>query len=221
MRQTRTKQAVSDEENVFYSGYHSTFKKGFPTDSGSERFKIDIWAEQRAVIRFYACLGKSPGETYVMIWKKHMTECLSKTTVNSWHKSYCDGQNIVRLGPRGGTKKLVVTVVKQLSRSGPREWRTVFVMMVSTLKKNHIRIVIAILNEELKKFALIFFGRGRRNSFYITNRISVGNLCTEVRVGSIDTKWTTEHTCFDGIPIESVACQYEGLTGFHRNNPCT
>ncbi len=45
---------MCDEENVFYSGYHSMFEEQFPTDSGSERFKMDIRAGHRAVIRFYA-----------------------------------------------------------------------------------------------------------------------------------------------------------------------
>ncbi len=57
---------------------------------------------------------------------------------------------------------MVITEVKQSSRSGPREWRTVFVMIVGTAKKNHAKIVIVILNKEVKKFALIFFfGSGR------------------------------------------------------------
>ncbi len=46
------------------------------------------------------------------------------------------------------------------------------------------------------------------------SRITTSNLATEVRVGSIDAEWTTEHTCFDGIPIERIACLYEALTGF-------
>ncbi len=109
--------------------------KKFPTDSGSEQFKMDIRAEQRAVIRFYVRLGKRPGETYADMKKSYDSECLSKTTVNSWHKSYRDGWDIVGLGPHRGMKKLVITKVKQSSRSGLREWRTVFVMMVGTSKR--------------------------------------------------------------------------------------
>ncbi len=71
---------------------------------------------------------------------------------------------------------------------------TVFVMMVGTSKKNHVRIVIAILNKEGTKFALVFFCRGRRNSFYITSRISASNLATKGHMGFIDAEWTTEHT---------------------------
>ncbi len=55
---------------------------------------------------------------------------------------------------------------------------------------------------------------------YVTSRNSAGNLTTEVRVGSIDAEWTTEHACFDGIPIECVARLYKALTGFHWDNPC-
>ncbi len=78
MCQTRLKRAVCDEENVFYSGYRSTFEKQFPNDSGSEWFnKMDIRAEQRAVIRFYVRLGKSLGETYGGINHTVMTEILS------------------------------------------------------------------------------------------------------------------------------------------------
>ncbi len=117
-------------------------------------------------------------------------------------------------------KKSVITEVKQSSRSGPREWKTMCVVMVRTSKKNRVRIVIAILNEEVTKFALVFFGRGRRNSFYITSHISPGNLATEVCMGSIDTEWTTEHTCFDGILIECIVCLCKALTGFHWDNPC-
>ncbi len=113
---TRPKRTVCDEENVFYSGYRSTFKKQFPTNSGSEWFKIDIREEQRAVICFYVCLGKSLGETYADMKKAYDSECLSKTTVNSWHKSYRNGPDIVGLGPRGGTKKSVITEVKQASK---------------------------------------------------------------------------------------------------------
>ncbi len=40
------------------------FEKQFSTDSGSERFKMDIRAEQHAVIRFYVRLGKKSRETY-------------------------------------------------------------------------------------------------------------------------------------------------------------
>ncbi len=47
--------------------------------------------------------------------------------------------------------------VKQSSKSGPSEWRTVFVMMVDTSKKDSVRTVIAILNKEVTKFALVFF----------------------------------------------------------------
>ncbi len=111
--QTRSKRAVCDEENVFYSGYRSTFEKQFPTNSGSERFKIDIRAEQRAVIHFYMHLGKSPGETYADMKKAYDRECLCKTTVNLWHKMCRDGRDIVGLDPRGGTKKSVITEVKQ------------------------------------------------------------------------------------------------------------
>ncbi len=93
---TRPKRAVCDEENVFYSGYRSTFEKQFATDSGSEGFKINIRAEQCAVIRFYMHLGKSPGETYADMKKTYDSECLSKTTVNLWHKSYRNGLVIVR-----------------------------------------------------------------------------------------------------------------------------
>ncbi len=56
---------------------------------------MDIQAEQRAVIRFYMRLGKSLEETYSDMKKLYDSECLSKTTVNSWHKSYCDGRDIV------------------------------------------------------------------------------------------------------------------------------
>ncbi len=59
-RRTRPKQAVCDEENVFYSGYRSTFEKQFPTDSCLERLKWILCA----IICFYMCLGKSPGQTY-------------------------------------------------------------------------------------------------------------------------------------------------------------
>ncbi len=59
-----------------------------------------------------------------------------------------------------------------------------------------------------------------RNSFYVISRILTSNLATEVRVGPIDAEWTTEHTCFDGIPIERTARLYEALTGFHWDNPC-
>ncbi len=148
---------------------------------------MDIRAEQRAVICFYMRLGKNPGETYADMRKEYDSERLSKTTVNSWHKLYCDGRDTVGLGLYGGTKKSVITEVKQSSRSGPREWRTVFVMMVGTSKKNRVKIVIVLVNEEVTKFAPMFFGRGRRNSFYVTSRISAGTLVTEVRMGSIDT----------------------------------
>ncbi len=107
-RRTRPKRAVCDKENVFYNLYRSTFKTQFPTDSGSEWFKMDIRAEQRAVIRFYVSLGKNLGETYAGMKKAYDSKCLSKTTVNSWHKSYHSGQDIVTLGPRGGTKKAVI-----------------------------------------------------------------------------------------------------------------
>ncbi len=80
---------------------------------------------------------------------------------------------------------MVIREVKQSSRSGPREWRTVFVMMVGTSKKNRVRVVIAILNKEVTKFAQFFFGSGRRNSFCVTSRITACNLATEVRAGSI------------------------------------
>ncbi len=92
--------------------------------------------------------------------KAYDNEYLSKTTVNWWHKSYRDGRDIIGLGPCGGTKKSVIIEVKQSSRSGPREWKTVFVMMVGTSKKKRVRIVIAILNKEVTKFALIFFDMG-------------------------------------------------------------
>ncbi len=62
--------------------------------------------------------------------------------------------------------------------------------------------------------------RSLRNSFYVISRISSSNLATEVRAGSIDAEWTTEHTCFDRIPIERIARQNEALTGFHWDNPC-
>ncbi len=64
------------------------FETQFPTNSVSKRFKMDIWAERRAVIRFYMRLGKSPGKTYADMKKAYDSECLSKMTVNSQHKSY-------------------------------------------------------------------------------------------------------------------------------------
>ncbi len=73
---------------------------------------MDIRTEQRAVIRFYMCLGKSTGETYADIKKAYDSKCLRKMTVNSWHKSYRDGLDIVGLHPHGGMKKLVITEVK-------------------------------------------------------------------------------------------------------------
>ncbi len=147
---------MCDEENVFYSGYCSTFEKQFPTDSGSEWFKIYIRAEQHAVICFYKRLGKSLGETYADMKNAYDSECLSKTIVISWHKSYHDGRDIVELGPYGRTKKSIIMKIKQSSRSGSRKWRTVFVMMVGTSKKNHVRIVIVILNKEVTKCVLVF-----------------------------------------------------------------
>ncbi len=93
---------MCDEENVFYSGYHSTFEKQFPVGSGSKWFKMDIRAEQHAVSHFYVCLGKSPGEAYADMKKTYAGECLSRMTVNSWHKLYHDGRDIVGLGPHGG-----------------------------------------------------------------------------------------------------------------------
>ncbi len=56
------------------------FEKQFPTDSASEQFKMDIRAEQRAVIRFYLRLGKSPREIYADMKKAYDSECLSKMT---------------------------------------------------------------------------------------------------------------------------------------------
>ncbi len=56
---------------------------------------------------------------------------------------------------------------------------------------------------------------------YVTSRISTGNLDTEVRMDSIDAEWTTEHTCFDRIPIERIVRLYEALFGFHWDKPCT
>ncbi len=103
MCRTRPKRAVCDKENVFYSGYHSMFEKQFPTDSGSERFKMDIQTEQSAVIHFYVRLRKSPGwGEHDDMKKAYDSECLSKITVNLWHKSYRDGRDIVGLGLRGG-----------------------------------------------------------------------------------------------------------------------
>ncbi len=80
-------------------------------------------------------VGKSPGETYADMKKAYDSECLCKTTVNLWHKSNHDGRDIFGLDPCGRIEKSVITEVKQSSRSGPREWRTVFVMMVGTSKK--------------------------------------------------------------------------------------
>ncbi len=97
------------------------FTVDIATDSDSKQFKMDIRAEQRAVIHFYVHLGKTPGETYADMKKAYDSECLSKTTVNLWHKSYRDGRDIIVLGPCGGMKKSVITEVKQSSRSGPRE----------------------------------------------------------------------------------------------------
>ncbi len=99
---------MCDLENVFYCGYRSTFEKQFPADSGLERFKIDIRVEQHAVICFYVRLGKS---SEADMKKAYDSECLNKTTVNLWHKSYRDGRDFVGLGPRGGTKKSVITEV--------------------------------------------------------------------------------------------------------------
>ncbi len=169
---------------------------------------------------FLRAFRKKLGETYADMKKAYDSECLSETTVNLWHKSYGDGWDIVGLGPRGGTKKSVITEVKQSCRSGLKEWSTVFVMMVGTSKKNRVRIVIAILNKEITKLALIFFVRGRRNSFCVTSCISAVNLATKVRVGSTNAEWTSEHTCFNGILIKHVACLYKALIGFHWDNPC-
>ncbi len=92
--------------------------------------------------------------------------------MNLWHKLYRNGRDIFGLGPLGGMNKFVIMEVKQASRSGPREWRTVFIMMVGTSKKNRVRIVIAILNKEVTKFALVFFWYGStkqllRNKSYL------------------------------------------------------
>ncbi len=57
-------------------------KKQFPTNSGSEQFKMDIRAEQRATICLYVHLGKSPRETYADMKKAYDSEYLSKMTVN-------------------------------------------------------------------------------------------------------------------------------------------
>ncbi len=99
---------------------------------------------------------KKFGESYADMKKAYNSECLSKITVNSCHKSYRDGRDIVGFGLCGEMKKSVIMEVKQASRSGPRDWRTVFVMMIGTSKKNRVRIVTAILNKEVTKFGLVF-----------------------------------------------------------------
>ncbi len=65
-----------------------------------------------------------------------------------------------------------------------------------------------------------WISRDLRNSFYTISRAWAGNLDTEMHAGSINAKWTTEHTCFDRILIERVARLYEALTGFYWDNPC-
>ncbi len=57
----------------------------------------------------HAFRKKLGGGTYTNMKKAYDSECLSKTTVNSWHKSYRDGRDIIGLGPHGETKKLVIT----------------------------------------------------------------------------------------------------------------
>ncbi len=56
-------------------------------------------------------LGKSLRETYADMKKAYDSECLSKTTVKLWHKSYCDRRDIVGLSPCGGMKKSVIMEV--------------------------------------------------------------------------------------------------------------
>ncbi len=63
--------------------------------------------------------------------------------------------------------------------------------------------------------------RGLGNSFYAISCISAGNLAIEVHLGSVDTEWTTKHTCFDGILIERIARLYKALNGFYWDNSCT
>ncbi|KYN44946.1 hypothetical protein ALC56_00598 [Trachymyrmex septentrionalis] len=48
--------------------------------------------EQRAVIKFNAKLGKSASETFRLMQQIYGNQCLGRTAVFEWHKSFLEGR---------------------------------------------------------------------------------------------------------------------------------
>ncbi|GFU90892.1 protein GVQW3 [Trichonephila clavipes] len=58
--------------------------------------------DKRAVIKFYATLGKSASETYQLMKQVYGDCCLSRSNVFVWHKRFLDGCDAVEDDQRSG-----------------------------------------------------------------------------------------------------------------------
>ncbi|KAG5336738.1 SETMR methyltransferase, partial [Acromyrmex heyeri] len=65
--------------------------------------------EQRAVIKFNAKLGKSASETFRSMQQVYGSQCLDRTAVFEWHKSFLEGRETLEDDKKSGRPILVRT----------------------------------------------------------------------------------------------------------------
>ncbi|GFX20170.1 hypothetical protein TNCV_1437301 [Trichonephila clavipes] len=58
--------------------------------------------EKRAVIKFYAKLGKSASETYQLMKQVSGDCCLSRSNVFVWHNYFWEGRDVIEDDQRSG-----------------------------------------------------------------------------------------------------------------------
>ncbi len=67
--------------------------------------------DQGAVIKFNFLLGKMASEMYALMQEAYDISCLSRATVFSWHKQFCEGRVLAELEQHTGQPREASSIV--------------------------------------------------------------------------------------------------------------
>ncbi|GFX61457.1 protein GVQW3 [Trichonephila clavipes] len=112
--------------------------------------------EKRAVIKFYAKLGKSASQTYQLMKQVYGDCCLNRSNVFVYHKCFLDGKDVVEDDQRSGRPISSTTpeIIEKVRNFEANDHCVSLRMMADSLNINN-ETIQTILDEETGKTSVL------------------------------------------------------------------
>ncbi len=97
---------VKKEKKRAYDAEHSCITRPCVAEYSE---KMDVYVEQRCVIKFCVRLKKTPSETTALLKEVSRKKMLGNLTIQRWHKSFVHGRKSAEFEPWGSAPQTAVT----------------------------------------------------------------------------------------------------------------